>query len=155
FAAYYYVTNCQFTNFDDDRYVENNAAVRTGLTAQNLRWALTTRESANWHPLTWVSLQLDATLYGNRAGGYHLSNLIIHVASTISLFLVLRRMTQAACRSVLVAAFFGLHPLHVESVAWIFERKDVLSALFWILTMGAYARFAERPNWRTYLLVIL
>jgi tetratricopeptide (TPR) repeat protein len=154
-AAYGHVWECDFVDLDDEMYVVKNPQVQSGLNTQSLWWALTTTESANWHPLTWISLQLDANLYGNKPAGYHLTSLFIHVANTLLLFVVLDRMTRERWRSALVAALFSLHPLHVESVAWVFERKDVLSALFWILTMGAYARYAEKPSYRSYLLVML
>jgi tetratricopeptide (TPR) repeat protein len=153
-AAYGKAADCGFVNFDDDTYVLNNPQVRTGLTPQSLWWAFTATQSANWHPITWMSLQLDAALYGKQAAGYHLTSVIFHAANTVFLFLVLRLMTQAPVRSALVAALFGLHPLHVESVVWIFERKDVISAFFWILTMGTYARFVEQPRLARYMLVI-
>jgi protein O-mannosyl-transferase len=154
-AAYIGVWECDFVDLDDEMYVVKNPQVQAGLTAQSLWWALTTTESANWHPLTWLSLQLDATGFGNKAAGYHLTSLLFHVTNAVLLFFVLRRMTQAQWRSAVVAALFALHPLHVESVAWVFERKDVLSALFWILTIGAYVHFVEKPTYGRYLLVIL
>jgi tetratricopeptide (TPR) repeat protein len=154
-AAYERVVECDFVNFDDKTYVADNPHVQSGLTVQNLLWALTTTQSANWHPLTWLTLQLDSVVFERQPGGYHLTNLLIHAANTVLLFFVLRRMTQAPWRSALVAALFGLHPVHVESVAWVFERKDVLSTLFWILTIGAYARFTEQPSYGRYSLVIL
>ena len=153
-AAYGKATDCGFVNFDDGSYVLNNAQVRAGFTPQSLWWAFTAAQSANWHPITWMSLQLDAALYGKQAAGYHFSSVLFHAANTVLLFLVLRRMTQAPLRSALVAALFGLHPLHVESVVWIFERKDVLSTFFWILTMVAYARFVEQPRLARYILLI-
>src|SRR5207248_6243560 len=108
----------------------------------------------NWHPLTWLSLQLDYELFGLRPWGYHLSNLLLHTANTLLLFLVLRRMTGAVWRSAVVAGLFGLHPMHVESVAWVTERKDVLSTLFWLLTIAAYARYARRGTAIAYALVL-
>jgi tetratricopeptide (TPR) repeat protein len=154
-AAYQHVTECQFINFDDDTYVEKNPNVQAGLNGQNLWWSLTSTESANWHPLTWMSLQLNAAIQGHRPAGYHLTNLLIHAANTVLLFLVLRRMTQAVWRSAAVAALFGLHPIHVESVAWIFERKDVLSTFFFIVAIGAYIRFVEQPSHGRYTLVVV
>jgi Flp pilus assembly protein TadD len=120
-----------------------------------VRWAFTTDYAANWHPLTWVSHMLDVQLFGVNARGHHLTSLLLHLASTVLLFLVLTTMTGAAGRSALVAALFGVHPLHVESVAWIAERKDVLSTLFFMLTLGAYARYVEAPSARRYALVPL
>jgi tetratricopeptide (TPR) repeat protein len=145
-----------FVNYDDNDYVVRTPPVKTGLGAANLVWALTTTHAANWHPLTWLSLQLDAMLYGGEsAWGYHLTNLLLHTAGTIVLFLALRRMTGAVWRSAAVAALFAVHPAHVESVAWVAERKDVLSGLFWMLTLLAYAWYAERPGWRRYLVVAI
>jgi tetratricopeptide (TPR) repeat protein len=144
-----------FANYDDNDYVTANRQVKAGLSAAGVRWAFTTRHAANWHPLTWLSLQLDATLYGgDSAWGYHLTNLLLHAANVLLLFLALRRLTGAVWRSAAVAALFAVHPAHVESVAWVAERKDVLSGLFWMLTLLAYAWYAERPGWRRYLPVL-
>jgi tetratricopeptide (TPR) repeat protein len=144
-----------FVNFDDNEYVYDNEKVQAGLTAEGVGWAFTTFHSANWHPLTWISLQLDAQLYGvERPWGFHLTNLTLHVANTLLLFWVLKRMTAATMPSALVAALFAVHPLHVESVAWVAERKDVLSTLFWTLGLWAYARYVERPGLGRYLLVL-
>jgi Tfp pilus assembly protein PilF len=144
-----------FVNFDDPGYVTENRHVKEGLTANSLWWACTTGSECNWHPLTWISLQLDYELYRLHPWGFHLTNLLLHTANTLLLFLVLRRMTGARWRSVLVAALFAVHPLHVESVAWVAERKDVLSTLFWMLTLWAYLRYIERPYWFRYLLVVV
>jgi tetratricopeptide (TPR) repeat protein len=150
-----------FINLDDYDYVVQNPYVRTGLTSRNLQWAWTTFHSANWHPLTWLSLQWDAELSGPDQNdvlsprGFHRTNLILHTINVVLLFLVLRRMTEAVWRSAAVAGLFGLHPLHVESVAWIAERKDVLSTCFWLLTMLAYAKYAERPSLPRYAAVVL
>jgi tetratricopeptide (TPR) repeat protein len=132
----------EFLNLDDQKYVTDNPHVRTGLSRANAEWALGTFHASLWHPLTWWSLQLDAQLYGVDARGFHLTNLLLHGANTVLLFLVLWRLTGARWRSAVVAAFFALHPLHVESVAWITERKDVLSTFFWILTLGVYTFYA-------------
>jgi hypothetical protein len=153
--AYQPVVNCKFVNLDDETYVLENPHVQTGLTAENVRWAMTATLSANWHPLTWLTLQLDAVLHGRFPAGYHFTNLLIHTLTTALLFLVLHWMTGAMWRSALVAALFGIHPLHVESVAWVFERKDVLCALFWVLTLIAYVCYVERRTFRRYLLVLL
>src|SRR5262249_39294445 len=144
-----------FINFDDNEYVSNNQHVQRGLTAADVRWAFTSFDCANWHPLTWLSLQLDHYLYGLRPGGYHATNLMLHIVNTLLLFLILDRMTGLVWRSAVVAALFALHPLHVESVAWVAERKDVLSTLFWMLTLWAYAWYVERPGLGRYLLVLL
>src|SRR5574341_285449 len=133
-----------FVSYDDPGYVADNQAIRDGLTGENLWWAFTTFESYNWHPLTWVSYLVDYELHGLSPGGYHLTNVALHAANTLLVFVILRRLTGDVWSGALVAALFGVHPLHVESVAWISERKDVLSASFWLLTMGAYARYVER-----------
>jgi Tfp pilus assembly protein PilF len=145
-----------FVNLDDPVYVSQNPHVQAGLTPQGVRWAFTTFDCGNWHPLTWLSLQLDASLFGGQnAGGYHLTNVLLHAANTLLLFLVLGRMTGAVWRSALVAGLFALHPLHVESVAWVSERKDVLSTLFWMLALAAYLRYVRRPGPGRYLPVAL
>jgi tetratricopeptide (TPR) repeat protein len=145
-----------FVNFDDEEYVTRNPHVQAGLTAGGVRWAFTTLDCGNWHPLTWLSLQLDATLYGGlRAGGFHLTNVLLHAASTLLLFLVLGRMTGAVWRSAVVAGLFALHPLNVEPVAWVAERKGVLSTLFWMLALAAYLAYVRRPGVRRYLLIVL
>src|SRR5262249_51369450 len=136
-------------------YVVANPEVTGGLTIRDVRWAFTSTHATNWHPLTWLSLQLDASLYGLNPAGYHLTSLVWHTLNTVLLFLVLRSLTGAIWRSAGVAAFFAVHPLHVESVAWVTERKDVLSGFFWLLTMAAYVRYARRPGGRRYLLVVL
>ncbi len=145
----------EFTNFDDPEYVVENPHVRAGLSVAGLAWAFTTTHQANWHPLTWLSLMLDAEISGPKAGAFHFTNLALHVASTLLLFFVLDRMTGARGKSAFVAALFGVHPLHVESVAWIAERKDVLSTFFWFLTLFAWLRHREAPSPRRYGLVIL
>jgi tetratricopeptide (TPR) repeat protein len=142
-----------FVNYDDDVYVERNAHVRLGLPVENLRWAFTTTEMVNWHPLTWLSFALDARVFGMDPGGFHLTNVVLHVLDAVLLFVALRALTGAVWRSGFVAALFALHPLHVESVAWISERKDTLSTLFWVLTLAAYALYARRPGVLRYLLV--
>lgn len=153
--AFWNVRYCQFVNFDDGEYVKDNPHVLGGLTTKNVLWAFQAFHAANWHPLTWLSLQLDATLFGSDPSGFHTTNLILHVANTLLLFGVLRWATGAAWRSGLVAALFAVHPLHVESVAWIAERKDVLSTCFWMLTLGAYVAYSRRPGVLRYLLVVL
>jgi tetratricopeptide (TPR) repeat protein len=144
----------QFINADDDEYVTANPHVQAGLTGPSVWWALTAFHSHNWHPLTWMSLQLDWQLYGRNPLGFHLTNVLLHAANAALLFLVLRWLTGAVWRSAAVAAFFAVHPLHVESVAWVAERKDMLSTLFWLLTLGAYAAYAARPGWGRYLLTL-
>jgi tetratricopeptide (TPR) repeat protein len=144
-----------FVDIDDPDYVSRNPHVLTGITRDNLAWAFTAFHAHNWHPLTWLSLQLDAQLFGSSPRAYHLTNLLLHVASSLLLLGVLVRMTGALGRSAVVAALFAVHPLHVESVAWVAERKDVLSALFWMLVLWAYVGYAARPGVGRYLLVCL
>ena len=135
----------EFVRFDDELYVSENPIVQKGLTWEGFRWALTYGGIGHWHPLTWLSHMLDCQWYGLWAGGHHLTNLLLHMAAAILLFLVLRRMTGFLWRSAFVAAVFAIHPLRVESVAWVAERKDVLSAFFFMLTLGAYVRYVCRP----------
>ncbi len=132
-----------FITYDDPVYVTNNAHVTGGLTGENMRWAFLSTEASNWHPLTWLSHMADCQLYGLHPWGHHLTSLLLHALNATLLFVVLRRMTGAVWRSLFVAALFGLHPLHVESVAWISERKDVLSTTFWMLVLWAYVRRVE------------
>jgi len=144
-----------FTNFDDPEYVVENSVVRSGLTWEGLRWAFTTYHQANWHPLTWLSLMLDAELAGTRAWLFRSTNLALHVANTLLLFLALDRMTRSRARSAVVAALFAVHPLHVESVAWIAERKDVLSSLFGFLALLAWLRYLKDPAPRRHCTVVV
>lgn len=136
----------KFVNFDDDAYVYQNPMVKGGLTPAAVAWAFTHKHQDNWHPLTSLSHILDCQLYGLNAGGHHFTSVLLHGATAILLFLVLRWMTAALWPSALVAALFAIHPLRVESVAWISERKDVLSGFFFVLTLGAYLRYVRRPN---------
>jgi tetratricopeptide (TPR) repeat protein len=142
-AVYWQTLRFDFVNYDDGDYVIGNKAIQSGLTAESVKWAFTTGHASNWHPLTWLSHELDCQIFGVKPGGMHLTNLIFHVANTLLLFGVLRKMTAATWRSAIVAALFGWHPTHVESVAWISERKDVLSTFFWLLTLLAYAKYAS------------
>jgi tetratricopeptide (TPR) repeat protein len=142
-AVFLPVARHDYVNYDDSDYVTANAHVQSGLNWENVVWAFKSGHASNWHPLTWMSHMLDVQLFGEKPGAQHLVSLGFHAANTLLLFLLLRRMTGALWRSVIVAALFALHPLHVESVAWISERKDVLSAFFFLLTLGAYARYAE------------
>jgi tetratricopeptide (TPR) repeat protein len=135
-----------FVNVDDTEYVLKNVEVARGLTIEGAVWAFTHFHASNWHPLTWISHMLDCQLFGLSPGGHHLTNVLLHMATAISLFLVLRQMTAALWRSAFVAAVFAIHPLRVESVAWVAERKDVLSGLFFVLTIGAYVRYARHPS---------
>jgi tetratricopeptide (TPR) repeat protein len=154
FAAYAQVFQHDFVNYDDPDYVSENAHVRAGLTSAGLRWAFTSGDDANWLPLTRLSHMLDAQLFGLSSGFHHLINVLLHALSTLLLFAVLQRTTGALWRSASVAFLFALHPLHVESVAWIAERKDVLSAFFWFLTLWAYVRYVEQPGPRRYCLTL-
>ena len=148
------VKNNQFIYYDDDIYVVNNQIVRAGLSLQGLIWAFTTLYPY-WHPLTWLSHMLDCSLFGLHPGPHHLTSLFFHIANSLLLFLWLQRTTRALGRSFLVAALFALHPLHVESVAWLAERKDVLSTFFWLLTLGSYTWYVESPCFKRYSLVLL
>jgi tetratricopeptide (TPR) repeat protein len=153
--VYWQLGHHEFVHLDDDQYVAGNYHVRAGLTSEGVTWAFSNMSTGHWHPLTWLSLMLDSQLFGLSPKVFHLSNLFFHAANVLLLFLVLLRMTGARWRSAFVAAVFALHPLHVESVAWAAERKDVLSTFFWILTMGAYARYVEKPAGKWYGFAIL
>src|SRR5208337_527819 len=154
-AVYWPVTHCDFLYLDDPDYFMANPHVQTGLKSSNLVWAFTTGHASNWHPLTWMSHMLDCQVFALWAGGHHLVSVGFHIANALLLFLLLRRMTGALWRSAVVAALFALHPLHVESVAWASERKDVLSTLFFLLTMWAYIWYVESPGFRRYLLILV
>jgi len=152
-ALYGQIATHDFIRLDDESYVTDNVHVKAGLTWQTVRWALTSREQANWHPLTWVSHAFDCQLFGLNAGGHHFTSMLFHVLNVVLLFLLLRRATGFVGRSFLVAAFFACHPFNVESVAWVAERKNVLSTLFFLLTLGAYGWYTRKPNWKRYLAV--
>lgn len=154
-AVYWPVRHFDFIACDDNIYVTENVRVKQGLTASNMVWAFTSTDTTNWHPLTWVSLLADSSLYGSHAGGYHLTNLLLHLINTLLLFFLLRRMTGSVFRSAFVAALFAIHPLNVETVAWVAERKNVLSTFFWFATIWAYAGYAAHPDRRRYLIVVL
>lgn len=139
--------------FDDKLYILGNPHVQNGLNWTDIRWAFTAWHASNWHPLTWISHMLDSRIWELNPLGHHLTSVLLHIANTVLLFALVRRMTGHLWRSAFVAALFALHPLHVESVAWVAERKDVLSTLFWILTMLAYVRYTERPGIGRYALV--
>jgi tetratricopeptide (TPR) repeat protein len=153
--ALWQVNQCDFINFDDPLYVTDNIHVKSGITLGSIRWAFTTGYASNWHPVTWMSHMLDVQLFGLKPRWHHLTNLLFHIANTLLLFFVFHRMTKAPWKSAFVAASFALHPLHVESVAWVSERKDVLSTFFWMLTMGAYIHYVERPGLKNYLAVLI
>ena len=151
------VTSHEFINYDDPLYVTENPHVQAGLTQESIAWAFghVTGEGTYWHPVTWLSHMLDCQLFGLKAGRHHLTNLLFHTANVLLLFLALRRMTGAAWRSAVVAGLFALHPLQVDTVAWIAERKNVLSTLFWMLTLLAYEAYARRPGVTRYTLVFI
>lgn len=143
FALYAPAVYHDFVNYDDPDYVTANAHVLGGITAKGIQWAFTSGHASNWHPLTWISHQLDGALYGSSPGGHHLTSILLHVLNAWLLFVLLRELTGAHWRALLVCALFALHPLRVESVAWVSERKDVLSGCFFLLTIWAYQRFAR------------
>jgi protein O-mannosyl-transferase len=153
-AVYWQVKDHEFITYDDYEYVVQNPHVRTGLSREGVIWAFTSVHASNWHPLTWLSHMLDCELYGLNPSGHHLNNLLFHVANCLLLFLLLRRMTGAVWRSFLVASLFALHPLHVESVAWIAERKDVLSTLFWMASLWTYVLYVEHGGRLRYALCL-
>lgn len=154
-ALYWPVAGYDFIALDDNLYLLENRNVQRGITGKNLIWAMTTFDAANWHPLTWLSLSADYDLFGLNAAGYHMMNLFLHLLNTVFLFLVLRRMTGEIWKGGVVAAFFAVHPLNIESVVWIAERKNLISTLFWILTIMAYVRYAERPGWKRYSTILV
>ncbi len=153
-AVFWPATGNDFIWYDDDFYVTANVWVREGLSPAGIHWAFTTFHEANWHPLTWISHMLDVSLFGLNPFGHHLVSVLIHALNTALLFLFLLRASGAAWRSALASALFALHPLHVESVAWVAERKDVLSVFFWMLSMIAYASYARKPGARRYLALL-
>jgi tetratricopeptide (TPR) repeat protein len=155
FVVYGQVYKHKFINADDPDYVTQNEQVQKGLSRESIAWAFTTFHASNWHPLTWLSLMLDYQLFGLNAGGFHITNVLLHTANTLLLFLILRQMTGAIYRSCFAALLFAIHPLHVESVAWVAERKDVLSTLLWLLTMWAYIGYVQHSGIRQYLVVVL
>jgi tetratricopeptide (TPR) repeat protein len=142
-AVFWGARQGQFVNYDDPAYITSNQEIQHGLTARSVRWAFQTGAASNWHPLTWLSHLADVELYGMEPAGHHLTSVVLHAINGALLFLILRNMTGAFWRSLLVAALFALHPLRVESVVWVSERKDVLSTFFWMLTVWAYLRYAE------------
>jgi len=154
-AVFWRVTGFALVNYDDGTYVTENHNLRLGLTGTGIRWALTAVVSSNWHPLTLISYLLNYQIGHFNPQGYHLLNLLLHMANSLLLFLVLHKMTGFRWRSAFAAALFAIHPVHVESVAWVAERKDVLSTLFWVLTIWAYVNYTKRPEIKSYLLVVL
>ncbi len=154
-APYLQTLSHDFVNFDDGSYVSENLLVRQGLTSSNIAWAFTVFWAGNWHPLTWLSHMLDCQLFGMNPGAHHMVNVVIHGMSTVILFVAIRTMTGMVWRSALVAALFAIHPLHVESVAWVAERKDVLSTFFGLLAIWSYARYARSRSVGRYVVVAL
>ena len=154
-ATYRGVVSSGFILYDDDAYVTENPHVARGLDASSIAWAFTSSSQANWHPLTWLSHMTDVSLFGLDAGKHHRTSLLLHAASSVLLFLVLLKMTGAFWRCAFVAALFAIHPLHVESVAWIAERKDVLSTLFWLLTLWAWLRYLQSRTPLRYAIVVV
>ena len=154
-AVYWQVTDHEFINYDDNVYITDNPHVQSGLTGKSVGWAFTTTQAGNWHPLTWLSHMMDYQLFGLNPRGHHLTSVFLHITNSILLFLALRWATSTIWPSALVASLFAIHPLHVESVAWVAERKDVLSTFFWLLTILAYIKYGKRPKRITYLLVLL
>ena len=152
-ALYNPVNRHPFVNYDDDRYVTENPHIRQGLTGGTIAWALTSTEQANWHPLTWMSHALDVSLFRLNPAGHHFTSVLIHILNAILLFLLLMWATSRLGPSLFVAALFALHPINVESVAWIAERKNVLCTLFFFLTLSAYGWYAKKPGWKRYLAV--
>jgi protein O-mannosyl-transferase len=155
FAVYVQVRHFEFTGYDDPEFVINNLNLRDGLSPTSFAWAFRTGYAANWFPLTWLSYLLGVSLYGLDSGWHHLTNVFLHAMNSILLFFVLRRLTGARWRSAFVALLFAVHPLHVEPVVWVAERKEVLSGLFWMLSIWAYVAFVKRPRAGAYLLLVL
>ena len=149
--AYGTVWNFEFVNIDDDLYLTDYPQIQRGLSWDNALWAMTAMKAAFWHPLTWLSHMLDTQLFGLNPAGHHVTNLLLHIANVLLLFALLHRMTGALWLSAWVAALFALHPLNVESVAWVSQRKTVLSTMFWLLTLLAYVSYAKKPGWKRYL----
>ncbi|MGD0571786.1 MAG: tetratricopeptide repeat protein [Sedimentisphaerales bacterium] len=158
-GVYWQVRNFEFLSFDDDWYVSNNNYIKEGLTRDSIAWAFSftnqVAQTGNWHPLTSLSHILDVEFYGLNPAGHHITNVMLHAVNTILLFLLLRYMTSKPWRSAFVAALFALHPFHVESVAWVSERKDVLSTLLWLLTIYSYAWYVRKPKTSRYILTLL
>ncbi len=153
-VTFWQVTDCKFLTFDDDVYVTKNPHVQEGLTQKSIKWAFSTLYAGFWHPLTWLSFMLDYQLYGLDSGGFHVTNLLLHVASAVLLFLAFTQMTHSVWPSAFVACLFAVHPLSVESVAWVAERKNVLCIFFWMFTLWTYARYVQRPGVQRYLAVL-
>ncbi len=156
-AVYWQVSQHEFLSYDDPDYVTGNGVVRKGLTKEGLAWAFGNLhgERTYWHPVTWLSHMLDCQWFGLKPGAHHLVNVLLHLINAILVFFLFKRMTGAVWRSAIVAALFALHPLQVDTVAWVSERKNVLSTLFCLLTLGAYVRYVARPGRVRYLGVLV
>ena len=154
-GVYHQTMSFDFVGYDDELYVTENLHVQKGISLEGIKWAFTSFHSANWHPLTWLSHMLDCQLYGMNPTGHHWTNVELHIANTLLLFFILFKMTGALWRSAFVAALFALHPLHVESVAWVSERKDVLSTFFGLLSIGAYYRYVKISSVKHYIPIII
>ncbi|MBI5021214.1 MAG: tetratricopeptide repeat protein [Ignavibacteriales bacterium] len=153
-VAFFPLLNNNFVNYDDPGYITQNQNVRSGISLKTIVWAFKSNEQSNWHPLTWMSHALDYQLFGLNPTYHHLMNLLLHIISSVLLFIFLKKATDSHWQSLFVAVVFAIHPLHVESVAWASERKDVLSGLFWMLTMWAYIRYRQVPGLSRYMLVL-
>jgi tetratricopeptide (TPR) repeat protein len=154
-VVYWQVQECEFINLDDPEYVTENPNINKGFSYESIVWAFTTTRAANWHPVTWLSHILDYQFYGLNPLGHHLTNILFHIANVLLLFIVLFQMTGCIGKSCFVALLFAVHPLNVESVAWVAERKNVLSTFFWLLTMWAYVRYAKNKSAAKYLLALV
>jgi tetratricopeptide (TPR) repeat protein len=154
-GIYLQILHHPFSNYDDGEYVTDNPDIQHGITPTTLRWAMTSTEHGNWHPLTWLSHATDWQLFGNNAGGHHFTSLLLHILNAVLLFAFLAQVTGATGRSLFAAAIFAVHPINVESVAWVAERKNVLCTLFFLLAMMAYAKYARRPGVIRYTVVAL
>jgi tetratricopeptide (TPR) repeat protein len=153
-AAFGRIAGYDFVNLDDEGYIANNSHIQSGINIDSIQWAFTTRYFDIWNPMVWISFMIDYQLFGLKPGGYHLTNLFLHILSSLLLFWLFNRMTGAVWKSAFVAALFAIHPLHVESVVWISERKDVLSGFFWMLTLCSYAYYTEKPGIKRYIPVV-
>jgi Flp pilus assembly protein TadD len=156
-AIYWQTTGFEFVNLDDGLYVVDNPRVNSGLSAENVRWAFTTGHAANWHPITWISHQLDVSLFGMDAGAHHAVSMVWHAVNALLLFALVRMLTGSTWKSFFVAAFFAVHPTRVESVAWVAERKDLLSTFFWFASTWAWVKWIRQPaaKWFLAALVLL
>ena len=153
--TYWDVQNHNFINFDDHKYIIENDNIKNGFSSESVKWTFTTNHVSNWHPVTWLSLIMDYSFYRLNPKGYHFNNLLIHLSNTLLLFYFLNNTTGSKWKSAFVSSLFSLHPLHVESVAWVSERKDVLSTFFWLLTMIVYSKYTKGNRIRNYTLVLL